>query len=266
MSTAERRLAKLEGALTPKQAALQWLVEARRHGSLRAFMETLRDAPDDAYPLVRLGNQMEEAVRTSLRGSRKPEHEVWQAVRDAVRDAGFLYFLVSQVNFRALEQRRANWLHIALVAEMLRTAFERDAHDLIAFWRKQAQEAVHEAYVQQGAAEAMARRYFDGTSPYLPDVETTVEAQVVEVERIVGLFNDLLPLLEPPKRKRKSAVTEEQRLAPIVLERERQEVQPAVQARMALIVDLAKSEAWRLIGERQKGYALLEPHVWPATP
>jgi hypothetical protein len=229
-------------------------------------METLRGASDEAYPLVRLGRQMEQAVCASYRGARTPEQEVWHAVRMAVRDAGFLYFLISQLNFRALEQRRANWLHIALVAEMLRASFERDDRDLMAFWRKEAVEAVHEAHVQQGAAEVIARRYFDGTSPYFPDVGARVEAQVAEVALVVGLFNDLLPLLDPPKRKRKGAATEEQGLAPIDLERERREAQPAMRARMALIVDLAKSEAWRLIGERNKGYALLEPHVWAVAP
>jgi hypothetical protein len=53
------------------------------------------------------------------------------------------------------------------------------------------------------------------------------------------------------------------KLEPIDPEQERREAQPAMRARMALIVDLAKSEAWRLIGEREQGHALLEPHVWP---
>lgn len=52
---------------------------------------------------------METAVRASMKG--KPEAEVWPAVRLAVRDAAFLYYLVSNLTFRALEHKRANWLH-----------------------------------------------------------------------------------------------------------------------------------------------------------
>ena len=43
----------------------------------------------------------------------------------------------------------------------------------------------------------------------------------------------------------------------------RREAEPALRAELALVVDLSKAEALRLIGEEQQGYALVGRHVWP---
>src|SRR3569833_3302026 len=126
MSTSTgRRLDVIETALTPREAMLAWMAEAQAFGALQVYMASLKDAPDEAVPLLRLGRQMEAAVRRSRQG--QPRDQVWTAVRMAVRDAGFEYNLFSQCNFRVLEQRRANWLHIALVAGGRRAAGGRGA-------------------------------------------------------------------------------------------------------------------------------------------
>ena len=63
MSAVEQRLAKVAARLTPTQAVLAWLTEAQAYGSLDAYVASLRDAPDEAFPLVRLHDQMAQAVR-----------------------------------------------------------------------------------------------------------------------------------------------------------------------------------------------------------
>ena len=50
--TAERRLAKLEGALSPKAATLLWLEEAQQFRSLPAYVAWLIDQPISASPLA----------------------------------------------------------------------------------------------------------------------------------------------------------------------------------------------------------------------
>src|SRR3569833_3283985 len=119
MSTSTgRRLAVFVSVLLPREAMLAWMAEAHAFGSLQVFLVLLKDAPDEAFPLLRLGRQMEASVRRSRQGH--PRDQVWTAVRMAVRDAGFLYYLFSQCNFRVLEQRRANWLFFVLVVLLLR--------------------------------------------------------------------------------------------------------------------------------------------------
>lgn len=51
--TAERRLAKLEGALSPKAATLLWMHEAHEFGSLPAYVDWLIDQPISVAPLER---------------------------------------------------------------------------------------------------------------------------------------------------------------------------------------------------------------------
>jgi len=59
--TAERRLAKLEGALSPKAAALLWLAEAQTFGSLPAYVDWLIDQPISAAPFERVPEQARAA-------------------------------------------------------------------------------------------------------------------------------------------------------------------------------------------------------------
>jgi hypothetical protein len=261
----ERRLAKVAGSLSPKEAALVWLREARDAGSLRAYVDSLQHAPDTSYPLIRLGDQMEASVRASMRG--KPDSEVWHAVRMAVRDAGFLYYLVSNLNFRAADHRREYWLHIALVSALLGHAIWSESQARLEVARRQALEAASTAYTQQAVAEALAERYFEGLSPWFPDVEADVRRQVMEIEQVVEILNEglLIPPSSPPKRGKRREALLPPLVEPLDLEQVRRDVQAQVTAEVALVVDLAKAAALRLIGEREASYVLVERHVWPST-
>src|SRR5688572_25002942 len=111
--TDERRLDRIERALSPKEAVLLWMAEAHQHGSIQAYVDSLNGQPEQVFPLMRLGQQMEDSVRASVKGSGEREIEIWPKVVLAVRDAAFLYYLTSQAKWRVMEQKRANWLNIA---------------------------------------------------------------------------------------------------------------------------------------------------------
>jgi hypothetical protein len=64
--TADRRLAKLEGALSPKAATLLWLAEAHQFDSLPAYVDWLIDQPTSAAPLYRVPEAAEAGVRAAL--------------------------------------------------------------------------------------------------------------------------------------------------------------------------------------------------------
>ncbi len=84
--TAERILAKLEGALSPKAATLLWLAEAHQFGSLPAYVGWLLDQPVEAAPLWRVPEQAETVIRAAMRG--EPREAVRQAVRQTIRHGG----------------------------------------------------------------------------------------------------------------------------------------------------------------------------------
>ena len=64
--TAERRLAKLESALSPKAATLLWLAEAHQFGSLPAYVDWLIDQPISVAPLQRVPEQARAAALLGL--------------------------------------------------------------------------------------------------------------------------------------------------------------------------------------------------------
>ena len=265
MSGLERRLARIEAALSPQAAVLAWMIEAHAHGSLLAYVDTLRGAPDDAFPLIHLPDQVEKAIRATMRG--QPRDVVWREVRLAVRDTGFLYYLVSNLNWRLVEHKRANWLHVALATTMLRAAAATDSEREFTLGWAQAEAAAHTAYIQQGTVAAIAQRYFGGTSPLFPDVAADVTMLVSETERVIGIFNDLFSIPEPPptRRTRKRRGVPPVLPPPLDLAQLRAEAAPAIEAEVSLLVDMAKAEALTLIGERDQSFPLVARHVWPES-
>jgi hypothetical protein len=114
----ERRLARLEGSLSPSDAVLGWLTEAQAYPTLPAYVASLVDGPADVWPLVRIGAAVDTAVRGTLRG--KPKNAVWTAVRRAVGDAYFLVELVVGINLAAEEICRVEGLRWALLSQWMR--------------------------------------------------------------------------------------------------------------------------------------------------
>jgi hypothetical protein len=114
-----RRIERIEGSLTPRQAVLLWLDEASQFGSLRAYLLSLKGQPASAFPLFRLPEQVEQSMRIAMKG--QPRDQLEQGVRAGIRDVAFLYYLLIGVNGRELAERRANCLHLLLVIERLRS-------------------------------------------------------------------------------------------------------------------------------------------------
>jgi hypothetical protein len=67
-SAADRRLAKLESALSPREAVLAWLVEAQQFPSLVDHARSIVELPVEAAPLGVIGARIEAAVRAAMKG------------------------------------------------------------------------------------------------------------------------------------------------------------------------------------------------------
>ncbi len=113
MSGRRRRLQRIEIGLTPTQAVALWLQEAHRFESLQAHSQWLAGQPDAAFPLYRLHDLVVPAVEQAMKRAEREERD--QAVRAALREVGFLFFVHQQANARILSDWRALRFGVAML-------------------------------------------------------------------------------------------------------------------------------------------------------
>jgi hypothetical protein len=220
--TAERRLAKLEGALSPKAATLLWLEEAHQFGSLPAYVDWLIDQPISAAPLERVPAQARAAAVGAMRG--QPRESVREAAHQTVRDAVFLVELVLKLTVAAEETIRVEGLrHVALFWEMRaisadaelarrsRSRAGRSASSLAERW--QAWCTASAAFLTgicavEEARVFLERRYLDGHCALFPDAIEDWQRLREGAQRLASLGGTLPPLVEGRRRAPRSASVE----------------------------------------------------------
>jgi len=183
--TAVRRLAKIEGSLTPTQAVCCWLTEAHAFASLASYADSTLDLPDAAMPL----EQITARVETAVRAARKVETRTatGQAVGRAVGDVIFLYELVLGLNVAASECARLGWLRLGLLAGLLEADLPdpgaadppaprarparaiRGAADPARPRRDLVEELVDDLHVEAEARSRLEARYLDGVQALFPE-------------------------------------------------------------------------------------------------
>lgn len=87
MSTAKRRLAKVEAALSPTGLVVRWLAEAHAHGDLESYTASLLDVDQANFPLDRLGREAQAGAQERTRGL--PPDDADRAVERAIVGALF---------------------------------------------------------------------------------------------------------------------------------------------------------------------------------
>jgi len=174
--TAERRLAKVEAALTPTQRVLVWLDEAHAFGSLSAYVDSLLDQPPDVFPINRLAREAATATRAALRGKR-PE-TVDAAVRKCLRATIFRFELVMRINVVTHEMIDREVLIYAVFAGQLALLAGEDRPERLTeegFVRRLCQcrditmSRVDEMLAAQEARSIVEERYLDGRGALFPD-------------------------------------------------------------------------------------------------
>ena len=212
--TAQRRLARLEGALSPKGATLLWLAEAHQFPTLPAYVAWLIDQPQEAAPLWRVPEQAETAVRAAMRG--EPREAVRQAVRQTVRDAVFLVELVIRMNLAAEETTRLEGLrYAALFWEMRALTAEAELETggggpqsrgtiarRWAAWLAAVTGWLTGLSAAEEARLLLERRYLDGRGVLFPDLGRDWEMLRETGARLAGLVDALPALRDGGSRRR----------------------------------------------------------------
>jgi hypothetical protein len=197
--TAERRLARLEGTLTPKAATLLWLTEAHGFPTLPAYVAWLVDHPASVAPLVRVPEAAEAGVRAALRGEKRDVVE--RAVREAVNQAVFIVELVIGLNTAAEEAIRILVLRYAALFWEMRaisaeaqlktggssrgTSGARTARWTA--WRGAVASLIDSLYLAEEARAHLERRYLERTPTLFPDLAADWQALREQAERLAGL-------------------------------------------------------------------------------
>ena len=99
--TAERRLARIEEALSPTQLVLRWLAEAHAYGDIDSYVASLLDQEPPVPPLDSLAREAARGARSATRGKRADLIDA--AVRSALRETVFRFELVMRINVTAHE-------------------------------------------------------------------------------------------------------------------------------------------------------------------
>jgi hypothetical protein len=173
-SATGRRLAKLEGALMPREAVLAWLVEAQQYPSLVDHVRSIAVLPVEAAPLSVISERVEAAVRNDMRG--RPRAAIETAVRRAIRDGVFLFTLVIVLNAEALQIAQLEGLRTCAVyfwmgcllggprAADLPPAeaetYERESADAWAQWRTMVDRLSLDVRVENEARATLQRQFF----------------------------------------------------------------------------------------------------------
>jgi len=134
VSSATKRVEKLESGLTPKQAILLWLQEAHSFNGIEEYVRHLKIQPDSDAPIPRLTDQVAEAVKQTLKG--QPREEIRRAVNQAHKDVLFLFYLHQQVNGKLLSENRYYWTRWLMLSKELKSLLREQAVDRQLRWNE----------------------------------------------------------------------------------------------------------------------------------
>ena len=132
MTTAKRRIDKIETGLTPKQAILLWLQEAHAFNSIEEYVRHLKTQPDNAAPIGKLTTQVAESVKQTMKGQAK--EQINRAVRQAHKDVLFLFYLHQQVNGKLLSENRSYWTMWLMLSKELNSLLREQSLDRQMRW------------------------------------------------------------------------------------------------------------------------------------
>jgi len=253
VSTHKKRIDKVETSLTPKQAVLLWMEESHSHGSIWAYALWLKEQPDSAYPLVRMPQQVREAVRAAMKGESR--EVVGRYVDSAERDVAFLFKLVYLVNARVIDDSRSTAFAFLWLLEKLKTLRGEKGKDFIkeaGAWREYTRLVMGEVDAVHGAVDAIARRYFDSRVILSPDLAKERRDTLEAWDKVIEMYNGMV-----------EERVDQKKVKELLLDREKEWIsnEPAVQTKAAFLVDLAKAEALGLLGEHERAGTLMDKYV-----
>jgi hypothetical protein len=187
VTTAARRLDKVEASLSPTALVLRWLSEAHAYDDFTAYVRALLDTDPSALPMDRLAHEAESNAREQTR--RMARDEAHAAIRSAIVAATFRYLLVLQINVLAKDFLDREVLVQAALSAYLAMAISADKDDapapaisLIQI-RNALFARVSELHALEAARAVAEARYLDGIPALFPAGQREWSKQQTDSER-----------------------------------------------------------------------------------
>ena len=249
-SASSRRLAKIEGALEPREAVLAWLAEAQGYASAADHARAIAALPVEAAPLSVIASRVVAAVRAARKG--QPRSEVEQAALRAQAHAVFLFALVMSLNVHAyevaeLEGLRAAatffWLGALLGGPHEPPATDADARERREAWQSWRAVVAHleaNARIETAARVSLEQQYLGGHECLLADAKADW-ARYEDLVTRVARMAELVPEIEPAKRP-KPASDEAARVRALAIR----------------LADNARVKAFEILGDRERAVSIME--------
>jgi hypothetical protein len=270
-TVAGRRLAKLEGALRPREAVLAWLAEAQQFAGMPEYGRAIAEVPVEAAPLSVIVRRVDAAVRDDMRG--QPRDAIEERVRRATGDALFLFTLVFVLNIEAIEIAKVEGLRAAAVffwmGCLLGGPRETDlAPDEVAeharefasawaLWRSVVDRLDFDVRVANEARATLERQHYGGHDVLFADA-AKAWAEHGELVRLLTGIAEIMPVTSHGRaRQRPPGGTDTGA------------VEARVEGRVRTLADDARVRAYEVLGERLKAVAIMERRLMadaePAT-
>jgi hypothetical protein len=255
-SAAARRVAKVEGALQPREAVLAWLADAQQFPTIEDQARSIADLPVEAAPLSVISARVVTAVRETMKG--RPRDDVERAARQAEGDAVFLFSLVLRLNREVFEVTQMEglratatflWMGVLLGGPHEPPATEEDARERDAAWwswRGLVDRLASDARVATEARQSLQERYFGGHDVLFVDAAQAWAGHVEQVERLARMA-EMVGSAEPAARARG-----------IPRPRANAAVDERVEAVARHLADDARVRAYEVLGDRERAVSIME--------
>jgi hypothetical protein len=195
--SARARLRLLEESLSPAEAVVHWLAEARVFGGFAEYAASSLEVPEGAAPLELIIARVEAAARRE--SSRGSQATMAAAIASAVEDALVRYELVLRLNAATLalgERLRPRLRTLVAALGYLADVQPGEAETLqpsttptlldgrSTFLREQLDELVAIVAIEDKARAMLERHYFDGAGVLFADVALGWQALGSEVRHL----------------------------------------------------------------------------------
>ena len=266
---ARRRLAKLEGALRPREAVLAWLAEVQELTDMSDYTRHVAEVPIEAAPMSVIARRVDAAVREDMKG--KPREAIEDAVYRATGDALFLFCLVFQLNIDVVQTACVEALRAAAVVlwmgcllggphdeDLPPEKLERYHRELTTSWTtwfSVVDRLERDVQVVNRVLATLTDRYYAGHDVLFADARTRWRDHVEQVERIKWLADGI------GSSPRGNAARRRPARGPAL-----PTVEAGVDELAAWLTDWSKVRAFEVLCERPKAVAILERRILAEDP
>jgi hypothetical protein len=187
VTTAGRRLDKVEASLSPTALVLRWLAEAHAYDDFTTYTRSVVEAEPPVFPLDRLAHEAETSARQQARGLAREEAHA--AVRKAIVETVFRVQLVLRICILVQEFLDREGLIQAALSAYLALAIDADDRHSeratlpILRFRDLLIGRVNELHALEAARLEVESRYLDGVVALFPAGQRAWDAQRTDSER-----------------------------------------------------------------------------------